>query len=180
MPTGRGVRITGLQGRPELNGTCATVVEWVDSKGRYRVKLPDREVVSLKPVNLVDESTSSPLHGAPKAGSARSARYNGRSYDSIDVGDGPGRRRAARSGDDGKSQAGAQPRRLGLTIASLSCTAVFVTFCVVLLMPSDDSIPAAPHAASTFVAPPPPPPSPPLPPPPPPPLPPPPSPRPLP
>ena len=125
MPTGRGVRITGLQARPELNGTCATVIEWVDSKGRYRVKLPDREVVSLKPVNLVDESTSSPLHGAPKAGSARSARYNGRSYDSLDVGDGPGRRRTARLGDASKSLAfAAQPRRLGLTIASCSCTAL--------------------------------------------------------
>ena len=67
LPRGRDVRITGLQGRPELNGTCATVIEWVDAKGRYRVQLPHGEVVSLKPVNMVDEGSSSPLHSAPCA-----------------------------------------------------------------------------------------------------------------
>ena len=48
----RRVAITGLKGRPELNGQNGRVVSWDAAKGRCGVRLSSGESVSLKPVNL--------------------------------------------------------------------------------------------------------------------------------
>jgi hypothetical protein len=50
---GRRVKISGLTGRPELNGTEGLAVSFDDAKGRYNVKLDaDAKIMSLKPASL--------------------------------------------------------------------------------------------------------------------------------
>ena len=52
--SGQAVQLTGLHSRPELNGACGTVLEYVETRRRYTVLLADwREVVALRPANLV-------------------------------------------------------------------------------------------------------------------------------
>ena len=50
--TGKRVLISGLAGRPELNGTRGTALTWSDERGRYAVRLHDGTDVLLKPANL--------------------------------------------------------------------------------------------------------------------------------
>lgn len=49
--------IVGIGGRPELNGQSALIVEYVPGRDRFRVQLPDEEVVSLKKENLEPDSS---------------------------------------------------------------------------------------------------------------------------
>lgn len=59
---GRRVRISGLQSRPELNGTHGKALEFVEDKGRYVVRLEGRgESVRLKPDSL---EVAAPLQSA--------------------------------------------------------------------------------------------------------------------
>ena len=51
--SGRRVRITGLKGRPELNGRCGVAAHFDAAKGRYEVTVEgEAEAVLLKPANL--------------------------------------------------------------------------------------------------------------------------------
>jgi ankyrin repeat protein len=51
--SGRRVRITGLKGRPELNGRCGVAGRFDAAKGRYEVAVEgEAEAVLLKPANL--------------------------------------------------------------------------------------------------------------------------------
>ena len=50
--TGLKVDISGLNARPELNGTQGVAGAFDDAKGRYLVQLPSGEQLSLKPANL--------------------------------------------------------------------------------------------------------------------------------
>jgi hypothetical protein len=65
------VIITGLQTRPELNGSQATLVKAAENKeGRFNVLLADGSTVSLRPANFVaaaassSSTTQSPLNQA--------------------------------------------------------------------------------------------------------------------
>ena len=52
--TGDQVKVSGVVARPELNGTVGTVVEFLEARGRFAVKLsPSGEVVALRATNLV-------------------------------------------------------------------------------------------------------------------------------
>ena len=52
----------GLKARPELNGLLGTLVEFIDDKGRWQVRLGGYEDMLLKGMNLVpitrDKATS--------------------------------------------------------------------------------------------------------------------------
>ena len=51
--SGRRVRISGLQARPELNGRCGVAVRFDAAKGRYEVVVEgEAEAVLLKPASL--------------------------------------------------------------------------------------------------------------------------------
>ena len=51
--SGRHVRISGLKGRPELNGRCGVAGHFDPAKGRYEVVVEgEAEAVLLKPANL--------------------------------------------------------------------------------------------------------------------------------
>lgn len=50
--TGKRVLISGLAGRPELNGTHGSALSYVEGRGRYAVRLHDGTEVLLKPANL--------------------------------------------------------------------------------------------------------------------------------
>ena len=47
------VRITGLQSKPELNGSVGTATSFVSSKGRWEVRLDSQVCVVVKPDNMV-------------------------------------------------------------------------------------------------------------------------------
>jgi len=49
---GSSVRVTGLQGRPELNGQVATVVQWDDGEGRWKIRMADGSGKMLNSSNL--------------------------------------------------------------------------------------------------------------------------------
>jgi hypothetical protein len=73
--TGRRVRLTGLTGRPELNGRTGTAVEWVAATERYAVRLegPGEEVVRARVANV---ETDAELSGAcAGCGAAKGARH---------------------------------------------------------------------------------------------------------
>mgnify|MGYP006129457523 CR=1 FL=1 len=48
---GTRVLISGLNGRPELNGTHGTILSFDQGKGRFAVNLDSDEKILLKPVN---------------------------------------------------------------------------------------------------------------------------------
>ncbi len=48
--------ITGVQSRPQLNGSVCLVDAWDHSKHRYTVRLPDSTHIALKPANLPSAS----------------------------------------------------------------------------------------------------------------------------
>lgn len=51
--SGASVVLNGLQSRPELNGLQASVVGWVEDKGRYQVKVPGESLpLGVRPSNL--------------------------------------------------------------------------------------------------------------------------------
>jgi len=51
---GNDVRLTGLKGRADLNGLKANVVEWMEERGRYNIKIENTgEIVAIKPANLL-------------------------------------------------------------------------------------------------------------------------------
>ena len=52
-PTGQSVRVCGLQAKPEHNGKSGVIVEWVEPKERYKVKLADGTVLGLRPQNIL-------------------------------------------------------------------------------------------------------------------------------
>ena len=71
---GKRVDISGLSGRPELNGTTGTATAWVEAKGRYAVRLADGETVALKMANLaVSSQQAASDSGRPPAASELSA-----------------------------------------------------------------------------------------------------------
>ena len=47
--------ISGLKGRPKLNGTLGTILSFDEDKGRFAVKLSSNEQILLKPANLSGE-----------------------------------------------------------------------------------------------------------------------------
>jgi hypothetical protein len=61
---GARVVLEGLVARPELNGRVADVVEWVESRGRWKVRCENGEMLAVQPTSL---------HMAPKPSSAMSA-----------------------------------------------------------------------------------------------------------
>ena len=61
------VKVSGLKGRPELNGKCGTVVDFDAAKGRYVVEL-DGESVSLKGANLAPTNEGAPPPPPPPGG----------------------------------------------------------------------------------------------------------------
>ena len=79
---GQRVRIHGLVGRPELNGTCGLARSFDAQTGRYAVRLDaDGTRVALKPANLVREEAAAakqeaevPSAGLPSGGAAVSGR----------------------------------------------------------------------------------------------------------
>ena len=55
LTTGARVLISGLNGRPELNGTHGIILSFDEGKGRFAVKLSsNNERILLKPANLAD------------------------------------------------------------------------------------------------------------------------------
>ena len=48
------VLVTGLESKPELNGTTALAVSFDDAKGRYSVRLPAGQTLALQPKNLAE------------------------------------------------------------------------------------------------------------------------------
>ena len=63
LPSGSTVRLHGLNARPELNGLVGTVGDFVEAKGRYAVRLLDRnESILLRPVNLSRERGGTPAY----------------------------------------------------------------------------------------------------------------------
>ena len=61
LKTGARVLISGLDGRPELNGTHGTIISFDEDKGRFAVKLSSsNEKVLLQPANLADEPAPKP------------------------------------------------------------------------------------------------------------------------
>eukprot|EP01051_Picozoa_sp_SAG22_P005177 SAG22_NODE_300_length_12752_cov_3.102426_9_plen_347_part_00 len=83
MPPGDRVRLHGLSGRAELNGTCGTVTgQRIDSAGqpRLNVRLENGETIALKSANLAKVTGGSgpapapaPGGGGPTAGSGAAA-----------------------------------------------------------------------------------------------------------
>ena len=61
------VVISGLNSRPELNGTTGSIIGFNEEKGRYEVGLPSGEKIRLKPSNL--EATAHEKIKAVKAAS---------------------------------------------------------------------------------------------------------------
>eukprot|EP00747_Dinoflagellata_sp_TGD_P186915 gnl/TRDRNA2_/TRDRNA2_44291_c0_seq1.p1 gnl/TRDRNA2_/TRDRNA2_44291_c0~~gnl/TRDRNA2_/TRDRNA2_44291_c0_seq1.p1 ORF type:complete len:419 (-),score=78.31 gnl/TRDRNA2_/TRDRNA2_44291_c0_seq1:130-1386(-) len=51
-PPGTRVRVVELQQRTELNGSLATVVEWVEAIGRWKVRMDDGSRKTFRPENL--------------------------------------------------------------------------------------------------------------------------------
>ena len=68
---GKRVLISGLVGRPELNGTHGTAVVWSEERGRYGVRLPGGADVLLKPANLeaAKDQSADGSRGAAEAAS---------------------------------------------------------------------------------------------------------------
>ena len=91
------VRIDGLKGRPELNGTYGKTVKYVEASGRYGVALESgKETIALKPANLSAATEggtacgNSPLPPLvpPVGGHARATSSNSRDdaqYDGLDA-----------------------------------------------------------------------------------------------
>ena len=52
LQVGTTVTLHGLQARPELNSTLASIIGPINAAGRYPVKLADGESILIKPQNL--------------------------------------------------------------------------------------------------------------------------------
>ena len=64
------VIVSGLTGRPKLNGHCGEVTAWNAAKGRFAVKLATlSDPILLKPINVVtpDKLMTQSVEGPPKA-----------------------------------------------------------------------------------------------------------------
>ena len=79
LATKQRVRITGLVGRPELNGTYAKVLCYDETRGRYAVMTEvGREQLALKRPNLtltIDSEATAAMADAIAAGSAQQALW---------------------------------------------------------------------------------------------------------
>ena len=67
---GTKVIVSGLTGRPKLNGHCGEVTAWNAAKGRFAVKLATlSDPILLKPINIVtpDKLMTQSVEGPPKA-----------------------------------------------------------------------------------------------------------------
>lgn len=62
---GKHVRISGLQAKPELNGTLASAGDFDAAKGRYAVRLRTGAMLALKPANLAEVSEAEVAAAAP-------------------------------------------------------------------------------------------------------------------
>mmetsp|Transcript_46010 Transcript_46010/g.114155 ORF Transcript_46010/g.114155 Transcript_46010/m.114155 type:complete len:304 (-) Transcript_46010:171-1082(-) len=65
VPVGVRLAVTGLSGRPELNGRAGVSISWDEEKGRVGVKLDTGERLLLKPDNVL-------VHGAAQGRPSRS------------------------------------------------------------------------------------------------------------
>eukprot|EP00929_Paragymnodinium_shiwhaense_P026809 TRINITY_DN1585_c0_g1_i1.p1 TRINITY_DN1585_c0_g1~~TRINITY_DN1585_c0_g1_i1.p1 ORF type:complete len:777 (+),score=225.40 TRINITY_DN1585_c0_g1_i1:75-2405(+) len=126
---GQTVRIQGLQARLDLNGRCAHVIEFDETRWKYNVLLDDDTRMAFIPANLkkVDSlpaSRSTSPAASSRAGSPAPSSQRGDSPDRADSPDSrrpgspssdragsPGSRGRARSGSDGESSGSEGGRR---------------------------------------------------------------------
>jgi len=54
---GKNVRFRDLVSRSDLNGERGTILDWLDSRQRYNVKVDNGEVIAVKPSNLSEIET---------------------------------------------------------------------------------------------------------------------------
>ena len=70
---GRSVLVSGLIARPELNGTRGVAVTYNAETGRYNVRMPQGEVIALKPTNLAAATEGSTGFGEAGSAEAKAA-----------------------------------------------------------------------------------------------------------